>query len=119
MGITSFSINGLSIKEGIQTFIKLAPFLVPLILFGYLLASKLLFTAVYAFLFSLFSGFRLKFAAVWSMAMYAQTPAMLVSYLLFIFYPIPLAGTFVFLAYLALAVTHYQKFLQFRNSINN
>lgn len=118
-GVTSLAFDGQSVRNFIQGFLRFAPLLVPAVLFVYLWGSKLLITALYSFLFSLFSGFRLTFKSVWSMAMYAQTPAMLASYLLFVFYPIPLAGTFVFLFYLSLAITHYLKFLQFRKSINH
>ncbi len=118
IGIRSASFDGPGIATWINTLRRFAPVIIPIAIFIYLVLAKFLLTGFYSVLFLIFSGFRFNLEHIWSMALYAQTPAMLASYILFVFFPgIPFISTLVFLVYLSLAVARYHQFLEFRNNL--
>lgn len=112
-GLNNFSFDGPSLSAWIENYVlKFAIVIVPILVFIYLIISKLIFSAFFSFLFFLFSGFRLNYVHVWSMAVYALTPAMLAGYVSFIFGPIVGLYSIVFLIYLTLAVGNYRRFTE-------
>jgi len=119
MHLVNASFDGKDVARWIRDGMRLSWFIVPILVFVYLFIGRMLMTVLITFLFVLFSGFRLNFEHVWSMAIYAQTPALVVSYILFIFGGVPFISTMVFVIYLSMAVSSYNRFMDMKAQLTS
>ncbi len=107
-GFENFTLSPESIPgvvKGLKWFFFTAmPFLVFLVLVG----TRLTMAAIFSFLAILLNGFKLKFVQVFSLALYAMTPAMLIGYLSVILFNVSSVFSFIFVFYFLFAV-HYLK----------
>jgi hypothetical protein len=85
--------------------------------FAFIFITNVAYTALFSLFVTLVSGFTLPFKPVWSMSLYALTPSLLTSYILFVLYPIGILSTVVFVVYMVLAVNNFKRFLQIKNSL--
>lgn len=113
----NFGFDGDSVDTFIDILLKLAIVIIPVLVICYTLLAKLLYSAIFAFIYWMFAGFKLNFVHLWSIAVYALTPAIAVGYFAFVFYPILGLHTMVFLIYMALAVSHYNRFISLSSRI--
>lgn len=114
-----FSFSGNSIADWIDTYLfGLAIVFIPVLVFLYTILAKLFYTAFFAGMITVVSGLKLDFVQVWTIAIYALTPAILIGYLSFIFFPIDAIYTTVFIIYLIMALGHYRRFQGLKDKIN-
>lgn len=118
-GLKDFKFDGALVSRWLGRLLNIAFLAVPLAVFAYMMIAKLLFSAFFAFLYFMFSGFKYDFVQVWSVAIYALTPAIVAGYLSFIFAPIFGFYTFIFLIYMIVAMSHYRKFIELKQGTGN
>jgi len=105
----SFELTGEQLGREVQTFLNWSWIVVPLFLCLYLVITKFIFALFFAFVYYLFSLRKLNLQHLMALSLYALTPATLVSYLSFIFYPISGAYTLTFLIYMTMVLYYYRK----------
>lgn len=117
--IPDFVTDGQGIAQRVSRWIVLALIQLPFLLLAMFLAAALMFTGISAGIVTLFSGFRLPFMPIWAMALYAMTPSLLASHLLFILAPgaVLFLPSIVFFSYWVMAIVNYQRFLDIRKNM--
>jgi lysylphosphatidylglycerol synthetase-like protein (DUF2156 family) len=116
LGIVNATFNGQDVARGIEGVLNVLKILTPFLIFAYLLVTKLILTFLVSLLFYLFGGMRATLKGIWSMSLYAMTPALLAGYLSFLFLPVQGVGTVVFLVYLTMAMVNFHRFLDFQSN---
>lgn len=116
--VDNFTTNGAEIAAGANRLLITLAILLPFFMFAWFFIGNMMYTGVFAFLMSLVNGFRPPMRVIWTMALYALTPSLLVSYLLFIVYPLPLVSNLVFFVYLVLATLHYRRFMDIKARVS-
>ncbi len=113
LSLPSFTIDGQSIQRWTaERYTVFALTTLPVIAFVIVFLFQFIISAVFAFLMFLGSFFRANFEHCWNMAIYAHTPAMAASYLVFVFAPGLQIYMLVYLAYLILGYIAYRRVFQ-------
>ncbi len=113
-----FTADGHQIAAEMNTILTIGAVFLPFAVFIGLFISNVAYTGLFAAFVWLVSGLRVPIRVVWSMGLYALTPSLLSSYILFIVYPLPIVSTLVFVTYMAMAVMHYRRFLDIKAQIS-
>lgn len=88
----------------------------PFLIFLFLVITRLVMAALFSLLAILLNGFKLKFKQVFSLALYAMTPAMLIGYLSVVLLSISSVFSLIFVFYFLFAVHYLKQFTGMRIS---
>lgn len=115
LGVPDFSFDGEALADKLESFFTLITiFILPLVFFLYHMVAKLFFSFFFATILMITTGFKHDLLRLWSMAIYALTPAILAGYVSLIFYPILGFYTLVFLSYYFWAYLAFTRFLSLK-----
>ena len=112
IGLPDFRFSGEQLAGWIRSHsLWVSLVVLPPFIFAYYMLAKLLYSLFFSVLVYIASGFRHDLMRLWSMAIYALTPAIIAGHIAFVFAPAYALYTVVFLFYFLTAFMHYVRFL--------